>query len=215
MEHTIAVPAGIKKLQSYLTGCSNAELAFAETRDVERLLSECWHEFKVESDDAGLEGYKLLNRTEDMAWVAPLLTFSIERHGATVCGSVYAHVYKWTIDVERGTASMDRFPTRRQVGDRAKPLKVKPLAQEIGDLIVKGKEDSRLVWKSETKVRVLIADVIPETNKETTSGRRKRFRSAITEILQPHGWRMSTMNTFERLGNDNTGLENPTKEKGA
>jgi hypothetical protein len=203
-EKTTAIQSGIKKLQSYLAPCSNGELPFGKTRDIERLLFECWHEFVIESEDAGMEAYKLLNRTEDMTWASPMLTFSIERHGATVGGSVYAHIYQWAIDVERGTASMDRFPTRRQVGDLDKPLKVKPLAQEIADLILNGKEDSRLAWKNETKVRLLITKIIPTTNEQTTSGRRKRFRSALAEALQPHGWRMSTINTFERLDHDNT-----------
>jgi hypothetical protein len=208
-DKTTAIHPGIKKLQSYLTPRSNGELSFGETRDIERLLFESWHEFTIESEDAGMEAYKLLNRTEEMTWAAPLLTFSIERHGATVGGSVYAHVYQWTIDVERGTANMDRFPTRRQIRRMDKPLKVKPLAQEIAELILNGKEDSRLAWKNEAKVRLLITKIIPTTNEQTTSGRRKRFRSAIAEILQPHGWRMSTMNTFERLDHDDA---SPKKE---
>jgi hypothetical protein len=55
--------------------------------EIEVLLASCWHQLSV-SDDGGMEGHKLRRRTEKLAWNQPYLTFRIERHGATVNGSV-------------------------------------------------------------------------------------------------------------------------------
>jgi hypothetical protein len=57
----------------------------AEVAATERLLATCWDD--LVGDDGGTDGYKLLNRTEDLAWEPPTLSFCIERHGDTVMGS--------------------------------------------------------------------------------------------------------------------------------
>jgi hypothetical protein len=74
------------------------------TSETERLLFLAWGGFKFPNGDGGMEAYKLLNRTEDLAWNAPILSFNIERHGATVGGSVYAEVQSWQVNTESGEA---------------------------------------------------------------------------------------------------------------
>jgi len=162
----------------------------------EKLLCNCWQLFEG-SDEGGMEAYKLLNRTEGMQWKTPTLTFNIERHGATVGGSVYAEIQSWTVDFERRTARVEPRG-RREVKEKAKVVKTLPLAEDVAKLILERSEDPRLVWKTDTKVRIDIQNVVPTTNQQTTSSRRKRFRANLQEILTGHGWRMTTMNTFER-----------------
>jgi len=49
-----------------------------------------------------------------------------------------------------------------------------------------------LLWKSDKKVQVRIGEVIPETYKQTTADRRKRFKKKLEELLLLHGWRTSS-----------------------
>jgi hypothetical protein len=167
---------------------------------IERMLMECWPELEITTQDGNLEPYKLLNRTEELTWDEPFITFGIERHGATVNGSVYAEVHSWKVNVTNGTAILDGAK-RRQVEQKEKRLNVKPLAEEIAALIVSGKEDGRLRWTGKDRVGVEIAKIIPATNQQTTSGRRKRFRTELCHLVQQHGWKMITVNNFCRMQN--------------
>src|SRR4051794_5739582 len=93
----------IDKLQTYLSGLAPGPIT--DAAELEGLLEPCWHAF-VGSDNGGMEGRKLLGRMEDGAWDPPLLTFTVERHGATVLGSTRAELQKWTVDLEKRTASL-------------------------------------------------------------------------------------------------------------
>jgi hypothetical protein len=143
---------------------------------------------EVTSEDEGLEPYKLHHRTEGLDWNPPLLTFQIERHGGTAMGSVYAKVHSWKVNLETGEASLTGT-RRRLVREKDAPLNVKALADELVQAILKGKRDPRLKWDGDSRVRVLIGEVIPTTNLQTTSARRKRFWKALEERILPHGWR--------------------------
>lgn len=140
--------------------------------------------------DGGMEVHKLINRMEDENWNPPILRFMIERHGATVMGSVYAEMQCWSVDVEKGLAKLETTK-RRLVGSKRKPLKVEPIANEISDLVSTGKDDRRLKWYGKERVRVLIAEVLPEDfslAKQTLAGRRRRLRDKIEKALSAHGW---------------------------
>ena len=184
-------------LRSYLNTLSSGPVNEESHREVERLLADCWPELQITTDDEGFEPYKLHDRTESMTWTPPLLEFDIERHGSTVQGSIYANVHHWIVNTEAGLASLNG-DRRRQVGKRDKALRIEPLAAEMAALIVARATDPRLVWKTETKVRLAMGKVIPATNKMTTSSRRRRFRKALEDALRPHGWTMTTTNTFEK-----------------
>jgi hypothetical protein len=158
-----------------------------DATELERLLAACWHE--LAANHGGMEGRKLLGRMEDVAWNPPLLTFTIERHGGTVMGSTRATLQEWTVNVEASTAH--RIEARsRQVRPMKGRLDVRPLADEIAQLIVSRKKDERLRWADDGSVRVLIGKVLPEGSavKETLAGRRKRFRAALRERLVMVKW---------------------------
>jgi len=187
--------SNIDNLRMYLREVDTGEVPYGQASEIERLLADCWHEIEITTDDEKLEPHKLLNRAESLTWKEPFLTFEIERHGATVSGSVYAEVHTWSINVQNGQAGLE-CKHRRQVNPKDKPLNVKPLAQEIAELILNSKKDERLRWKGSEKVYVEISKVIPATNEQTTSGRRKRFRVELCRILHGHGWEMTTINSF-------------------
>ena len=85
------------------------------------------------------------------------------------------------------------------MGDRDAPLDVTPLAEEVkGHILAKDKESKWLDWRSESRLRVRIGDLIPATNQWTTSDRRKRFRKELGELLAPHGWEMTSDNRYEK-----------------
>lgn len=195
--------SSIQNLRTYLHCVDPGEVPFGHVSEIERLLRDCWHELEITTDDEKLEPHKLLNRTESLTWKEPFLTFEIERHGATVSGSVYAEVHTWSINVESGHAALESR-RRRQVHPKDKRLDVKPLAQEIAALIVDGVKDERLRWKGIERVRVEIGEVIPATNEQTTSGRRRRFRAELCRLLNEHGWVMTGVNRFSRIGGGNS-----------
>jgi len=172
--------------------------AVPSTSEIEALLAKGWHELKITSSDEKMDGWKILNRTEDLTWNPPILTFNIERHGSTVGGSIYAEVHTWSVDLERGTATLSENKRRRQLYPKDKPLKATPLAEEIAALILAGRAEQRVAWKTPSQVRLKIDEIIPATNAQTTGGRRKRFRSALQDVLRLHGWHMTKMNNFEK-----------------
>lgn len=175
------------KLKKILETLPPGQVSSPSDDAVEKALSKCWDALEG-SDDEGMDGYKLVGRMEDVRWDPPLLTFRIERHGGTVMGSVCAEIQEWTVDVEKGTAEHYPWGGKRLVGQRPRPLKVAPIAKEIADLVVTEKNDKRLKWITANHVRVLVSEVIPETSRQTTSGRRKRFWAALEGELKPHGW---------------------------
>lgn len=143
----------------------------------------------LEGDCGGLSAHKIRGRLEGIEWHPPVLSFTIERHGAIKYGSSRAELQDWVFDVESGTASYSS--TRyRQLYKRSPPLKTKPLAQQIAALIVEREESKLLRWSDDGNcVRLIIGDIIPDAwAKETTAGRRKRFRRDLTALLKQHGW---------------------------
>jgi len=167
-----------------------------DVRALERMLFQCWHE--LGGDAESLQGYKLLHRMEDVEWDPPEISFTIERHGATVMGSTRADLHRWTVDLEKGVAEYGKWGMR-QVRAKQPRLDVNPIAHEIADLIVNHKDDNRLKWYEDGRVTVAIGKIIPDTGpKDTLSARRKRFRRALEERLKEHGWEEIRANVYAR-----------------
>jgi hypothetical protein len=185
----------LEDLRNFLSQLAPGPVVDVQT--VERLLFESWGELGG-NRSGGMTVEKLIKRTENMTWNFPVLEFQIERHGATVSGSVFAGVQVWRVDVQEAKADLDDNEKKRPVGERDKPLKTEPIVTEIETLILGRKEDPRLKWVSPRYVRVEISKVIPTTNKQTTSTRRRRFIEALEEQLKVAGWRKvpGKLNTF-------------------
>ncbi len=186
----------LDELRAFLAQLSPGPIDHSKIGYVEELLAASWEELAADNTD--MVGSKVLGRTESLTWTPPVLTFRIERHGATVMGSVYAHVQTWRINLEEGTATCD-YPKRRLVGARDRGLKVEPIAKQIAELILTRKKDLRLKWLGPTSVRVETSRVVPTTNRETTTKRRRRLMNALEKELAVHGWSRvpGRLDTFE------------------
>lgn len=154
--------------------------------ELERLLAECWDELEL-PNNGGMRADKLLGRTEDLEWEPPRITFVIERHGGMVNGSSRAELQGWSINME--TASAD-FSTHGYRSEETIDVirKVKPIAEEVADLILNNKMDDRIKW-ADDRVNVKPGIVLPkETWKAKTTNARKQFRKELERLLGDHGW---------------------------
>jgi hypothetical protein len=162
-----------------------------------RLLADAWGE--LSGDHGGIIPAKHLQRMEDVTWNPPLLTFVIERHGGTVLGSTRATVQQWTVDVEQGSVACVEARHRKLRPMQAR-LDVASIAEDIVAQIVLGRDDHRLHWGNDGRVRVVVSKVLPEGSavKQTLAARRKRLRAALKERLVPLGWHQCRANVYER-----------------
>jgi len=181
-----------KRLGAYLDEQIGASL---DARRVGDLLAGCWDALSG-GTDTNMHAEKLW-RIEQPLWNPPTLEFSIERHGQTVNGSSRATVYRWSIDLEKGTARIID-EKRRQLYPMDKRLDVKAIAESLADAIIGDKEDARIVVNNDGSVRLKIGEIIPETNQQTTSARRTRLRNQLSKILAPHGWKELPANVYHQ-----------------
>jgi hypothetical protein len=169
-----------------------------QTSHLERLLARVWDD--LGGDEAGMTGDKLIGRMEQAEWTPPKLSFSIERHGGAVLGSTRAECQRWTVDLEKKSATCERTG-HRQLSPMATRVDVEPIADEIADKIVNGEPDDRLRWLGDGSVRVEMAKIFPTGSgyKQTVQGRRRRLRDALIERLNPMGWAHLGSNRFARI----------------
>src|SRR5438445_9081548 len=93
-----------------------------------------------------------LHRAEDLLWKPPFLSFTIERHGATVLGSSRAELQDWMVNLHLETARCagGRY---RQLWPTASRLYVKPIAARVLNAVQQGPaascdlvKDGIVVW---------------------------------------------------------------------
>lgn len=131
-----------------------------------------------------------LHRWEKPRWASPILSFDIERHGATVHGSKRAEVHTWSVDVDAETVDLVAIRTR-QVQKNDARLDVNALAAEVVAVIALGPDGPAvpwLKWSSDGGVEVVTKNLIPMTNQQTTSSRRKRFGACFRTLIEGEGW---------------------------
>jgi hypothetical protein len=185
----------ISELRSFLEGQPRGPVA--DSCRLAQLLVASWPDL-AGSGETKMRADKLW-RIEDPQWNPPILTFSIERHGQTVCGSSRASVHIWCVNLESGTGSICG-EKRRQLTPMARRLDVKPLAQAVADAIRNEREDESFRLMSDGRIKINIGSIIPETDAQTTIARRRRFRDALSALLEPHGWKQVRPNLYRRLG---------------
>lgn len=184
--------APITRLREYL---ESQPAGRVNASAIEGFLADCWPDLQG-SSETGMQADKLYGRVEDPAWSPPELSFKIERHGATAMGSSRAELHEWTVNVQTGTAKREANTRRRQLYPMAKRLDVQPIARSLADAILGGVDDNRLERWPDGTVRLRISEIIPETNAQTTAGRRKRLRAALRDLLASHGWEEVRPNFF-------------------
>jgi len=165
---------------------------------VAALLAVCWSDF-AGADSERMHAGKL-GRMEAVQWDPPVLSFTIERHGAMGMGSTRAELQHWRIDLDRRTAECERSRRYRQMLLRAEAVRVEPIAQELAESIIAGRSDARLKWQGEETVRVLMAKIFPYDSGyiQTVTGRRSRLRTALGTLLSEKGWREIRRDVYSR-----------------
>jgi len=177
----------------------------ADTDELTSLLAHCWDKFEG-SGETGMHGGKFDRnegprnekpRNEDATWQPPYLDLIIERHGAVIPGSKYANLQRWRLDLEALTAEVNE-EGRRLIAPLDKRLNTEAIAESLANAILSGQPDERFKILPDGSVRLNIAVIIPETNKETTGGRRKRLRRELLALLEPYGWRKTGPNVYSK-----------------
>jgi len=146
------------------------------------VLADAWD--RLDRDDTRMEAFKL-GRIESPSWDGAVLRFTAERHGWTVMGSTRAEVQHWEVDPYGATAQVVRS-THRQLSPMAPRVDVQPLAQEVAARIAAGADDDRLKWSADRSIAtVRIGVILPQGSaaRQTVSGRRRRFRDALDQVL--------------------------------
>jgi hypothetical protein len=164
-----------------------------DARKLANLLAAEWDTFPG-SEGAAMKDSKLY-RMENVVWKTPCLTFTIERHGATCCGSSRAELQDWRVDISTWTAGFDS-KRYRQLTPPAKRLDVTPIAEKTADEIVSARESEALKRYPDGRVKVLIGSLIGGSNAQTITDRRKRFRTALEALLSAKGWKTIGVNTY-------------------
>src|SRR5690348_5902553 len=106
------------------------------------ILANCWDELHPAESTSADKLYRL----EQRVWQPPILTFVLERHGATCLGSSRAALHKWTVEISSGVALCDSSFSSRQLGSADERLDVRTPAQEVASAIRALAEDPRLKW---------------------------------------------------------------------
>lgn len=166
---------------------------------LDRILAEHWHNLNG-SGDGGMEPYKLIGRMEDSQWNPPILSFIVERHGGTVCGSTRAELQHWKVDLDAGTAEITKTG-HRQLEPMATRISIKGIADEIAQAILKGDDDKRFSIDEDNGDVVVNASTVFRTGsgfKRTVEGRRMRLCKYIADIVADHGWQKVGWNKFRK-----------------
>ena len=127
----------------------------------------------------------------------PSLSFTIERHGATVVGSTRAELQNWTVNLDSASAyhSEGRF---RQLVRQAPRLDVKSIVARVCDAVQQGpRSECDLVrkgivfWSSEGEVIIKHGALVPgDGYRQTVAGRRRRFRQELAAKMSERGWKL-------------------------
>ena len=189
-----------KKVRDFLQVVAPGRIDTSIEGEVRQLLSECWNSLSGSSETSMAD--RKVGRAEKFSWQPPILSFEIERHGGAVNGSKFGEIQQWSVNLDELRATHATIG-RRRLTDLEPKLDVGALALEVFDLIQQKQSDERLTWMDDACVRINMTRVIPDgPAKQTTAGRRKRFRCAIEPLMIPGGWLRKSSGThlvFERL----------------
>jgi len=160
------------------------------------LLRERWGDFSG-SAETSMEAWKL-DRAEEFQWDPPLLSFTMERHGASVLGSTRAELQRWELNLETWTANC--LPSgHRQLQPASPKFDIKPIASRVCEVVLQGREANSdlpkgvVVWKGDDEVWIYPRKLIPGEIRQTITNRRRRFQNALTDMLKPYGWKLATV----------------------
>jgi hypothetical protein len=159
-------------------------------------LADCWTEFRG-STDTKMEFWKVVRDggPKDLTWNQPILSFTIERHGAMVLGSSRAAKQHWLVDIAEKSADSETIGYR-QLYPSARRVDVKAIATSICEDVQKGPDSGStlisrgiLIWKTNNEIEIKHGKLIPNNGyMQTISGRRQRFRADLKIKMGTIGW---------------------------
>jgi len=190
-----------RQLLAKLEGRPDGLLSPDLTTEVLSYIAENWHVLVGDMDRTSMTPRKIW-RAERVFFTHPgTVSFTIERHGAFMCGSKYAEIHAWDVDLLNDSAVAGNTGKKRLLVKLDKRFNAKEAAREVAEkVLAHDTETPLLIWKAEDDVRIDIAEVVPATNKQTTSSRRRRFRDELYPLLEAQGWVPTTMNRFRHNG---------------
>lgn len=176
----------MKSLQDLLSTIPPGHMSDGDCLQVLAELSQCWE--SIPGSDVKSTTADKLRRAEEVCWTPPILSFKLERHGGTVLGSGRASLHYWEVNTEQPEARIVNTSVR-QLSPKAQVMDIEKMANEIATLILNGVDDRRVTWlEDRQRVQVNIGEVIPQTNPQTTQGRRKRFRAILASLMSEANW---------------------------
>jgi hypothetical protein len=187
----------IQKLIGFLQPVSPGTIPTDISGELFQLVVASWDEFSG-SAETRMEARKILRDEgpKDVTWSPPCLSFTIERHGATVLGSTRAEKQRWTLNLDRRTADHLQIGFR-QLRPRAPRVDIRGLADEVSKAVQEGPSSaSRLVsngvvvWKNDDELTVFHGKIVGGDYQRTVSGRRRRFIADLKPKLRMIGWEL-------------------------
>jgi hypothetical protein len=161
------------------------------------LLADCWSEI-AGAHVTSMTASKL-DRAEKLSWSPPILSFTVERHGATVLGSTRAELQEWEVDLDLAIAR-HIGGRHRQLVPAAPRLDVNPIATRVCDVVQQGPASEcdlvkagTVTWLADREVVIKHGDLIPNTGfeyRQTLAGRRARLRRELTDRMTALGWQL-------------------------
>jgi len=184
LEHDI-----LSKLKDILSSIEPGKIAdSSKRREIESELMGCWDQLSGSSDQKTY-GWKLSGRMESIEWHPPHLHFWIERHGITQYGSSKASMHRWCVDVSNGSVEIVKT-AYRQLGPISKRFDAKAAAMMAAELVKNHTDSEGIIWASGGQaVDIKVQHFIPEGVGQTVIGRRKRFRTALQQVMAELGWK--------------------------
>ena len=201
--------SSVRSLLDELKNTPRGAIGGQFSQNIMSLLVGCWHELEGANETA-MTPLKLY-RAEDVWWDPPVLSFTIERHGATVHGSSRAALHRWSVNLHELAAHCEQGKYR-QLRRTAPRLDVKPIAERICAAVQLGPASDSdlvksgiLVWKTDDKVSIKHGVLISNDGyQQTVAGRRRRFRKELMNRMQGIGW------SLEKVQRTMTFRKNPT-----
>ena len=203
----------VRHLREYLERLPAGSIPREQYTELFALLASCWDEFRGVSDTK-MGWWKVVRDggPRDLMWHPPVLSFTIERHGSLVLGSTRAEKQQWSLNLENRTGSADTVG-HRQVHQPAPPVRTSEMAamaEKVCSEIQEGPGSNSdytsrgiIAWVSPGQVDIKHGALVPPAAfQQTTSGRRKRFRSILESKMQVIGWKLDRVErtmTFRRV----------------
>jgi len=187
--------ASVRPLLNELNNVPQGAIRGASSDQIIKLLGDCWLDLEG-ANETSMKDWKL-SRVEDLSWNPPVLSFTIERHGATVLGSTRAELHEWTVNLSLATAHCARRGYRQLV-PMARRLDVKSIAARVCDAVQQGHasncdlvKQGIVVWHGSDHVSIKHGALIPRNGyQQTIAGRRRRFRNELMKRMTTFGWRL-------------------------